>query len=65
MLLQAVSKAVFKGMLAVVKAIIAGLEHTILNHGLGGMASAYMVLEIAHTHYWQRDLSSSKSDVSL
>ena len=60
---QCVSRPVFKGLLAMCKAIIAGLEHTIQNHGLGGMASAYMVLEIAHTHYWHRDLSSSKSDV--
>nr|KAG5689468.1 hypothetical protein BaRGS_021015 [Batillaria attramentaria] len=59
-----VSRPVFKGMLAMCKAIISGLEHTIQNHGLGGMASAYNVLEIAHTHYWQRDLNSSKSDVS-
>lgn len=47
------------------KAIISGLEHTIQNHGLGGMASAYMVLEIAHTHYWARDINSTKSDVSI
>ncbi|KAK7473534.1 hypothetical protein BaRGS_00035195, partial [Batillaria attramentaria] len=59
-----VSRPVFKGMLAMCKAIISGLEHTIQNHGLGGMASAYNVLEIAHTHYWQRDLNSSKSDTS-
>lgn len=51
-------------MLALIKAIIGGLGHTINNHGLGGMASAYMVLEIAHTHYWARD-PSNKSDVSL
>ncbi|XP_070200468.1 MAP kinase-activating death domain protein-like isoform X4 [Littorina saxatilis] len=59
-----VARPVYKGMLAMSKAIIAGLEHTIQNHGLGGMASAYMVLEIAHTHFWHRDLSSSKSDTS-
>ncbi|XP_076450770.1 MAP kinase-activating death domain protein-like [Babylonia areolata] len=59
-----VSRPVYKGLLAMCKAIIAGLEHTIQNHGLGGMASAYMVLEIAHTHYWNRELSSSKSDTS-
>ncbi|KAK3768818.1 hypothetical protein RRG08_061276 [Elysia crispata] len=60
-----VSKNVLKGMLKLIKAIIHGLGHTINNHGLGGMASAYMVLEIAHTHYWARDPTSSKSDASL
>ncbi|GFN96271.1 MAP kinase-activating death domain protein, partial [Plakobranchus ocellatus] len=60
-----VSKQVLKGMLSLIKAIIHGLGHTINNHGLGGMASAYMVLEIAHTHYWARDPSSNKSDASL
>ncbi|PVD33451.1 hypothetical protein C0Q70_04707 [Pomacea canaliculata] len=58
------SRPVFKGMLGMCKAIISGLEHTIQNHGLGGMASAYMVLEIAHTHYWARDINSTKSDAS-
>ncbi|CAL1535362.1 unnamed protein product [Lymnaea stagnalis] len=59
-----ISQKVFKGMQALLKAIIHGLGHTITNHGLGGMASAYMVLEIAHTHYWARD-PSNKSDASL
>ncbi|KAL8566179.1 hypothetical protein ACOMHN_034755 [Nucella lapillus] len=59
-----VSRPVYKGLLSMCKAIICGLEHTIQNHGLGGMASAYMVLEIAHTHYWNKELSSSKSDTS-
>ncbi|XP_059150887.1 MAP kinase-activating death domain protein-like isoform X3 [Physella acuta] len=59
-----INSKVFKGMLSLLKAIIHGLGHTINNHGLGGMASAYMVLEIAHTHYWARD-PSNKSDASL
>ncbi|BFZ04225.1 hypothetical protein BsWGS_07264 [Bradybaena similaris] len=59
-----VSKTVFKGMLSLIKCIIHGLGHTINNHGLGGMASAYIVLEVAHTHYWQRDLSN-RSDTSF
>ena len=29
-----------------------GLEQTYANNGLGGMASAFQLLEIAHTHYW-------------
>ncbi|KAH9495002.1 MAP kinase-activating death domain protein [Bulinus truncatus] len=59
-----ISRNVFKGMLALLKSIIHGLGHTINNHGLGGMASAYMVLEIAHTHYWAKD-PSNKSDPSM
>ncbi|XP_055900949.1 MAP kinase-activating death domain protein-like isoform X6 [Biomphalaria glabrata] len=59
-----VSRNVFKGILTLIKSVIHGLGHTINNHGLGGMASAYMVLEIAHTHYWARD-PSNKSDPSM
>ncbi|XP_067655848.1 MAP kinase-activating death domain protein-like isoform X1 [Haliotis asinina] len=61
-----ITKNVFKGMLAMVKAIVHGLEHTFQNHGLGGMASAFMVMEILHTHYWAREITSSnRSDTSL
>ena len=59
------TKSVFKGMLAMVKALTAGLENTYSNHGLGGMASTFMVLEIIHTHYWEKEsMGSSKSDTS-
>ena len=47
-----VSKAVFKGMSKLLTLIIYGLEQTYANNGLGGMASAFQLLEIAHTHYW-------------
>ncbi|XP_069132028.1 MAP kinase-activating death domain protein-like isoform X6 [Argopecten irradians] len=64
------TKQVFKGMMTLLKAIVHGLEHTYQNHGLGGMASAYMVLEIAHTHYWAKEIipgtgSSNRSDTSV
>nr|XP_014294410.1 MAP kinase-activating death domain protein isoform X5 [Halyomorpha halys] len=52
-----VNKNVWKGMLKVIQAIVTGLEITYANYGLGGMASAFQVLEIAHTHYWTKDLS--------
>ncbi|XP_065942198.1 MAP kinase-activating death domain protein isoform X9 [Magallana gigas] len=65
------NKPVYKGMLTLVKAIIHGLEHTYQNHGLGGMASAFMLLEIIHTHYWNKEniaagsiQSSAASEVS-
>ena len=48
------------------KALSAGLEHTYHNHGIGGMGSAFMVLEILHTHYWEKEVSgeSGRSDTS-
>jgi len=55
-----VSRAVWKGMLKMLQAVTHGLEQTCLNFGLGGMASAFQVLEIAHTHYWTKDLSEAQ-----
>ena len=47
------------------KALIGGLEQTYQNQGVGGMASAFMVLEIMHTHYWEKEISgSTKSENS-
>ncbi|KAJ8942573.1 hypothetical protein NQ318_010381 [Aromia moschata] len=56
------SKAVWKGMLKVIQAIIHGLEVTYSNYGLGGMASAFQLCEIAHTHYWTKDLAEYGTD---
>ena len=42
------------------QAVVAGLEQTYVNHGSGGMASTFQLLEIAHTHYWTRDISEGK-----
>jgi hypothetical protein len=47
-------------MLKLLQAVIYGLEQTYSNFGLGGMASAFQVLEIAHTHYWTKDLSETQ-----
>jgi len=52
------NKFVFRGMAKLLNAIIHGLEQTYANNGLGGMASAFQLLEIAHTHYWIRDEAS-------
>jgi hypothetical protein len=54
-----VVKAVFKGMSKLLTLIIYGLEQTYANNGLGGMASAYQLLEIAHTHYWMASNGTS------
>ncbi|UJR10094.1 hypothetical protein I4U23_014316 [Adineta vaga] len=56
-----ISRAVFKGMTNILRAVIQGLEVTFENNGLGGMASTFQLLEIAHTHYWIKD---SKNDLS-
>lgn len=57
---QCVSRPVWKGMLKMLQAVTYGLEQTFSNFGLGGMASAFQVLEIAHTHYWTKDLSEAQ-----
>lgn len=52
-----VPKPVWKGMLKLLNAVVAGLEASFEHNGLGGMASALFGLEIAHTHYWAKDLT--------
>lgn len=54
---------VFKGMANILRAVIQGLEATFDNNGVGGMASTFQLLEIAHTHYWLKD-SIIRSDLS-
>lgn len=39
------------------QAVAHGLACTYNNFGLGGMASVFQLMEIAHTHYWSKDLS--------
>nr|XP_037870783.1 MAP kinase-activating death domain protein isoform X5 [Bombyx mori] len=52
-----ISKPVWKGMLKVLQAVVHGLEYTYSNFGLGGMASVFQLAEMAHTHYWSRELA--------
>lgn len=52
-------------MLKVLGAVISGLEVSYANYGLGGMASAFQVLEIAHTHYWTKDLENDTLGLGL
>uniref|UniRef100_A0A1I8P2U7 MAP kinase-activating death domain protein n=1 Tax=Stomoxys calcitrans TaxID=35570 RepID=A0A1I8P2U7_STOCA len=58
-----VSKPVWKGMLKCLQAVTSGLEVTFSNFGLGGMASVFQMMEIAHTHYWTKELNDA-SDMS-
>ncbi|RZC37304.1 MAP kinase-activating death domain protein [Asbolus verrucosus] len=59
-----VSKAVWKGMLKVLQAVVHGLEVTYGNYGLGGMASAFQLHEIAHTHFWTKELIDLSTDLT-
>ena len=45
------SRAQYKGYAKVLKACIAGLEASFHTPGSNGLASAFHVLEIAHTHF--------------
>lgn len=51
-----ISRSVYKGMLEVLRAAVQGFEVSVENHGIGGLASAYQYLEVAHTHYYGRDI---------
>lgn len=52
-----VSKQIWKGILKCLQAITFGLEQTFGNFGLGGMASVFTMMEIAHTHYWTKEIN--------
>ncbi|XP_034123414.1 MAP kinase-activating death domain protein isoform X12 [Drosophila guanche] len=58
-----VTKPVWKGMLKCVQAIASGLDATFANFGLGGMASVFQLMEVAHTHYWSKEINDG-SDMS-
>ena len=51
-----VTKPIWKGILKCLQAVTFGLEQTYANFGLGGMASVFAMMEIAHTHYWSKEL---------
>lgn len=53
-LLQEISRKVYKGMLDLLKCTVLSLEQSYANAGLGGMASVFGLLEIAHTHYYNK-----------
>ena len=42
-------------MATILRAVIQGLEATFENNGVGGLASTFQLLEIAHTHYHVKD----------
>ncbi|XP_018787325.1 PREDICTED: MAP kinase-activating death domain protein isoform X1 [Bactrocera latifrons] len=54
-----VPKPVWKGMLKCLQAVTVGFEASFSNFGLGGMASIFQMMEIAHTHYWSKELNET------
>ncbi|XP_037919112.1 MAP kinase-activating death domain protein isoform X4 [Hermetia illucens] len=54
-----IPKPVWKGILKCLQATASGLDHTYSNFGLGGMASVFQMMEIAHTHFWSREMMES------
>ena len=56
--MQCVKKSVWKGMVKLCLAVQHGLDQSYANSmGSGGMASCFQLFEVAHTHYWTKDLS--------
>ncbi|XP_059831330.1 MAP kinase-activating death domain protein isoform X3 [Hypanus sabinus] len=55
-----INKKVYRGMLDLLKCCVASLEHSYSNAGLGGMASVFTLLEIAHTHYYVKEPDKKK-----
>ncbi|XP_072278072.1 MAP kinase-activating death domain protein isoform X22 [Pyxicephalus adspersus] len=55
-----ISRKVYKGMLDMLKCTVSSLEQSYANAGLGGMASVFSLLEIAHTHYYNKGTEQPK-----
>lgn len=47
----------YKEMLKCLQAVANGLANSYRSDGLGGMASVFQLMEIAHTHYWSKNLA--------
>ena len=48
-------------MLEILKAVVYGLEVSMENEDIGGIASAFQFLEIAHIHYHGRDIKEEEA----
>ncbi|KAM4617211.1 MAP kinase-activating death domain protein isoform 6-T6 [Discoglossus pictus] len=59
-----INKKVYKGMLDLLKCTVSSLEQSYANAGLGGMASVFSLLEIAHTHYYSKEPEKRKPSPS-
>ncbi|XP_029438631.1 MAP kinase-activating death domain protein isoform X5 [Rhinatrema bivittatum] len=55
-----ISRKVYKGMLDLLKCTVSSLEQSYASAGLGGMASVFGLLEIAHSHYYIKEPEKKK-----
>ncbi|KAK9409839.1 MAP kinase-activating death domain protein [Crotalus adamanteus] len=55
-----INRKVYKGMLDLLKCTVSSLEQSYANAGLGGMASVFGLLEIVHTHYYNKGSEGTK-----
>ncbi|KAM3856109.1 MAP kinase-activating death domain protein isoform 6-T7 [Vipera latastei] len=55
-----INRKVYKGMLDLLKCTVSSLEQSYSNAGLGGMASVFGLLEIVHTHYYNKGSEGTK-----
>lgn len=55
-----INRKIYKGMLDLLKCTVSSLEQSYANAGLGGMASVFGLLEIAHTHYYNKEPEKRK-----
>ncbi|KAL5966833.1 MAP kinase-activating death domain protein, partial [Taenia solium] len=47
----------FRYLVWLTKAVICGYERNWLNHGIHGVGSAFLLLELAHTHFWDQSIA--------
>lgn len=56
-----ITRNIWKGLLKLLNAMIYGLEQNYFHHGSSsGMASAFTILEIAHTHFWVKEMTAEE-----
>ncbi|KAF6779848.1 hypothetical protein AHF37_00691 [Paragonimus kellicotti] len=57
------SQAVCDSFVQLLQCMLRGLEATCTNHGIGGLASAVMMLEVCHTHYIESPATQPPSGI--
>lgn len=56
--LQQLTRSQYKGYLKALQTCVTGLEFSYNASGSNGLASLFHVLEIAHTHYWSKEIEA-------
>lgn len=62
--MQKVNRSVFKGMVTVLKALVYGLENSYNSASISSFASVFVMLEMMHTHYYDKDSTSSRGSIA-